>query len=130
MKRTLFAAALAIALAGCCSCSDQAVKLAGGDSGGEAELVLGQTLEVALAENPTTGYRWEWKGDASHVLEQTGEKQFVVDSAAIGAGGVMTMRFNAAAVGQTELKLVYRRPFEKGVPPIETYRVQVTVRAK
>ena len=129
MKRTLLAAALAIALGGCC-CSDQAVKLAGGDSGGKTELVLGQTLEVALAGNPTTGYRWEWRDDGEGVLKQQGEKQFVVDSAAIGAAGVMTMRFKAAAVGQTELKLVYRRSFEKGVPPIETYRVQVTVRAK
>ena len=30
-------------------------------NGREIELVTGETIEIRLSENPTTGYRWELK---------------------------------------------------------------------
>jgi predicted secreted protein len=46
----------------------------------------------------------------------------------VGAGGVEVFRFEAAGSGQTDLTLVYHRPWEKGVDPLETFAVQITVR--
>jgi len=40
----------------------------------------------------------------------------------------LTLRFEAASAGRTELELAYRRPWEKNVPPIETFKLTVVVK--
>ena len=51
-------------------------------------------------------------------------------SKAIGAPNMETFRFEAVKAGQTALKLVYHRPWEKNVDvePSETFSVQVVIR--
>lgn len=102
------------------------------DSGSRVELEKGQTLVVTLESNPSTGYSWEVAEGAGTVLQQKGEADFKSSSAGdqqlVGAGGTETLRFEAAGAGETTLKLVYYRPWEKGVEPLETFSVQVIVR--
>jgi inhibitor of cysteine peptidase len=43
----------------------------------------------------------------------------------LGAPGIQTLRFQAAQVGQTRLRLVYRRPWEEDVPPAEEFSLSV-----
>ena len=104
------------------------VKLDAGDDGSQVELKVGQTLVVSLEGNPTTGYTWETAELDEQVLQQAGETEFKPDSDAIGAGGVQTLRFETVISGQTTLNLVYRRPWEEGVEPAETFSVRVAVR--
>jgi inhibitor of cysteine peptidase len=88
-------------------------------------------LRVALAANPTTGYSWEVSGAPDPaVLEQMGEAVYEAsptDTMVVGSGGVMTFEFQAVGAGTTTLELVYRRPWEDGVEPIETVTIDVTV---
>ena len=42
-------------------------------------------------------------------------------------GRTQTVRFEAVEAGQMDLRLVYHRPWETGVEPLETFTVQVTV---
>ncbi|MBM4429116.1 MAG: protease inhibitor I42 family protein, partial [Chloroflexi bacterium] len=42
--------------------------------------------------------------------------------------GKMTLRFTGVAAGQTALKLIYHRSFEKDVPPVKTFEVTVVVK--
>lgn len=104
------------------------IRLSAKDGGSQLELAQGQTLVVSLESNPTTGYRWEVSGSTAPALRQVGEAAFEARSDLIGAPGVETFRFQAAAAGQTSLTLVYRRPWEEGVEPLETFSVQVAVR--
>jgi len=104
------------------------VRLGADDDGRQVELEAGQTLAIGLESNPTTGYTWEVAELDEHILRQVGETEFEPESGAIGAGGVETLRFETVSAGQTALRLVYHRPWEKDVEPLATFSVQVVVR--
>lgn len=99
------------------------------DAGRTVALKTGDTLDVALAANPTTGYNWCVMEMNSSVLKQAGEPAFKQDSPGrIGSGGRMTFKFQALAVGQTAVKIVYKRPWEKKELPAKTFDINVTVK--
>jgi inhibitor of cysteine peptidase len=98
------------------------------DAGRTVELRAGQALEITLPGNPTTGYLWEVASVDAAVLKAVGEPQFKADSSAVGSGGQITLRFEAASAGQTALQLIYHRSFEKDVPPAKTFEVTVVVK--
>jgi inhibitor of cysteine peptidase len=128
IRRGVIAVLLAVLVlvAGCGTSKE--VKLDANDNGRQVELKKGQTLVLALESNPTTGYTWETVEPEEPVLAQKGEVEFKSESDLLGAGGVQTLRFEAVRAGQTDLKLVYHRPWEESVEPLETFSVQVTVR--
>ena len=103
-------------------------KLSEQDDGGTVTLGIGEQLDITLAANPTTGYQWEVASGDSAVLKQVGEPVYTADSAALGSGGTMTFHFVALAPGQTTLKLVYHRPFEKDTPPVQTFEITAVVK--
>ena len=110
-----------------CSSGNE-VKLDESDDGSQVALNGGQTLVVSLEGNPTTGYTWETAEVDQKVLREVGEPQFEAESDAVGSGGVQTLRFETVTSGSTTLKLVYVRAWEEGIPPQETFSVQVIVR--
>ena len=104
------------------------VKVGSNDNGSQIELENGQLLVIALDANPTTGYMWEIVEPDEHILRQVGEGTFHYESELVGAPGVETLRFEAVSTGQTVLKMVYHRSWEKDVAPLETFSLQVVVR--
>jgi inhibitor of cysteine peptidase len=120
---------LALTVATGCSPQQQEVKATIDDNGREMQLKKGQTLVVTLEGNPTTGYSWEVAESLDEqVLRQAGEAEFKAESEALGAGGVQILRFEAVNAGTITLKLVYHRPWEKDVEPLNTFSIQVVVR--
>ncbi len=98
------------------------------DAGSIVDLVSGDRLDVVLAGNPTTGFNWHVSSVDSAVLKGAGEPSFRRDSDLIGSGGEITLSFEAAAPGQTTLKITYNRAFEKDVAPLKTYELTVIVK--
>ena len=98
------------------------------DNGKTVEVNIGDTLHVGLPSNPSTGYTWEVAEIDEKVLGQVGEVEFEPESDLLGAPGKQILYFKAVGMGQTPLKLIYRRPWEKGVEPAETFSIQVVVR--
>jgi inhibitor of cysteine peptidase len=126
---TLLILLVALTVAAGCRSQQQEVKASVDDAGREVQLNKGQTLAVTLEGNPSTGYSWEVAEPLDEkVLRQVGEPEFKAESEALGAGGVQILRFEAVNTGQIALNLVYHRPWEKGVEPLETYSLQVIVR--
>ena len=126
---TLLTLILALTLATGCSPQQQEVKATIDDAGREKQLQKGQTLVITLEGNPTTGYSWEVAEPLNEqVLRQVGEPEFKAESQALGAGGIQVLRFEAVNAGKTTLKLIYHRPWEEGVDPLETYSIEVVVR--
>jgi inhibitor of cysteine peptidase len=98
------------------------------DAGRSIELRVADKLEVTLPGNPTTGFQWEVGSGDTSIIKPGGESEFKPSSEALGSGGKVTIRFEAVAAGQTTLKLIYHRPFEKDTPPDQTFEVTVTVK--
>lgn len=97
------------------------------DDGSTITVKAGDTIQVVLEGNPTTGYTWTAalsEEDAS-ILQQIGEPAYETGGG-IGAGGVYTFRFKALAAGEATLKLVYAQPWSSALPE-ETFTVTVKV---
>jgi inhibitor of cysteine peptidase len=101
------------------------VKLTAKDS--TANLKVGQAFNVSLEANPTTGFTWEAQNLDGKLIAQTGDAEFKSDTNLTGASGMLTLRFKALAPGKTTLHLVYHRPWEKDIPPIGQYDLDVTI---
>ncbi|HUI89999.1 MAG TPA: protease inhibitor I42 family protein [Anaerolineales bacterium] len=121
-----------VGLLGACavgSSSEASTKrLTESDSGGSIQLHLGDKLEVTLPANPTTGFQWEVSAGNAAILQPNGAAEFQPSSSALGGGGNIIFRFQAVGTGQMPLKLVYHRPFEQDVPPVQTFEVSIIVR--
>ncbi len=98
------------------------------DNGRTVTVAPGTVITVMLDGNPTTGYSWEASISNPAVLKQTNAAEFKPSSGAIGAGGTFTFQFQAQSAGKTDLTLVYRRSWETGVAPLQTYHVTIEVR--
>jgi len=101
------------------------------DADSQVEIEQGQILVVTLKSNPTTGYSWEVVETQESILQQMGEAEFKQSDTGgpplVGVGGWEIFRFKAISAGQTSLKLVYHRPWEEGVEPINTFSIEVVV---
>ena len=105
------------------------------DNGRQVTLSQDEVLVVSLESNPSTGYTWEiapLQKQDEPILHQRGDSGFEAQTRPLGAGGPIlgaptrqVLQFESSAAGQTELRLVYRRPWEKDVPPLKTFAVQV-----
>ena len=97
------------------------------DNGHEVSLALGEQVELSLAENQTTGFRWELKSQAEPVCELV-QDRFELPDGKPGNGGVHRWEFRAVHPGSGEIQLEYRRPWEKNVAAAKTYKASIRVR--
>lgn len=88
------------------------------------DLAVGETLELSLPENPTTGHRWHFDPAPPAVLKVESD-HFEPPHGALGAGGRRRWTFRAQEPGEGTLKLVYRRSWEKTAAG--HFRAEVTV---
>jgi inhibitor of cysteine peptidase len=95
------------------------------DDGSAVSVRVGETFTVVLEGNPTTGYSWQ-VGAVDQAVLTSGEPGYVAESDLIGAGGTYTFTFTAVAAGETQVRLVYLRPWET-VAPLQTFTLDVTV---
>ncbi len=130
----LTVALVAVAAMGCgdsVNADNGPLKLGEPDNGKSFTVKVGDTIEVAIAGNPTTGYAWTaaLSDEDATLLEQVGEPAYVQDSAEgeiVGAGGTYTLTFKATAAGEAALKLVYSRSWESE-EPLNTFEATITV---
>ena len=83
---------------------------------------------VFLFRPALEGNHWEMVSGDTTILRPIGKPEFKPERAAVGAGGALTLRLEAASAGRTKLGLAYRRPWEKDVQPIETFEATVVVK--
>ena len=82
------------------------------------------TFELSLPENPTTGYRWEFRSNGEPVCRLV-STEFDASLGGIGSGGNRRWRFQVAETGVATIKLVYQRAFETDKPPAKSFEVTV-----
>jgi inhibitor of cysteine peptidase len=116
---------LSILLSGCSA--GNPIQLYQIDSGRTIRMQSNGTLKIVLDANPTTGYQWKAMPWDTDVIEQIDEPVYKPRSEAIGSGGEITFYFKALSTGQTPIKFIYFRAFEKDVSPIKSFKVTIVV---
>lgn len=128
MKKIIILAVVAMLLiATLAACSSKTVKVDKSMNGQTITVKKGQTIVVSLAGNPTTGFNWAAADLDTSILSQQGDAAFKADSNLIGAGGMVTLTFEAVGTGTTALTLNYARSWETGVEPAQVFSVTVIV---
>jgi inhibitor of cysteine peptidase len=95
-------------------------------NGREVSLAVGEMLEISLAENRTTGFRWDLKSKAEPVCILV-KSTFEPAMGPPGRGGTHRWQFQAVRAGTAKIELEYRRPWEQNSPPGRTLKVNVQV---
>lgn len=89
------------------------------------KLAVGETKEIILDSNPTTGYSWSIiRSDGLEVIEE-----FILDDTngpVCGAGGKQHYRLSAKCPGEYEFMATYRRSWENDA--IETFSLKIDVK--
>lgn len=87
---------------------------------------INQEFVIALDSNPTTGYDWEESHDGN-LLNLVDDEYKPDEKAAglVGAGGTQYFRFKAIKTVQTEITLVYKRPWETEILEQKVFNVDI-----
>jgi inhibitor of cysteine peptidase len=88
---------------------------------------VGDTVEVALNENPTTGYRWEITDFDSRIVSGEGSSFSVSPEAMIGAAGTRRITFRARNPGVVRIELILRRSWESANDAIARWAITIEV---
>ena len=96
------------------------------DNGLQLNLAQGQELHIHLRANPSTGFDCHLvDGDASILLE-TG-RAYRADSDAPGSPADLDLTYRLVGAGTTRLVLHYHRIWEKEIPPLHTFVLNIIV---
>ncbi len=101
-------------------------------NGREVTIQVGETLEVSLSENASTGHQWSIPPEVKRKLTPTlHEKEETVEAASgpPGKSGVRHLYFETGAPGIAELEVHYRRPWETNKQPARRFKLRVVVQA-
>ena len=104
-----------------------AVTLWDSDNGRRIPVRVGATITVRLNSNPTTGYSWNLAdAGAPPILQLLGTPRLESPTGQpIGAPGTQVYRFKVVSAGQGTLRLLYQRPWEKGIQAARKWEVAV-----
>lgn len=123
-----------MALAACLAAFSSACSTAGGKSGGSfTETDSGKTfttspgavLDIQLKGNYTTGYSWNIVACDKAIVRPAKAEYTPNQPQLAGSGGVQHYTFNIVGRGQTTLKIIYHRVWEKDIPPAQTFALQI-----
>ena len=97
------------------------------DSGQTIGIGVNQEFVIALGSNPTTGYGWQESHDETMVelVESEYEMGAEAKQGMIGAGGIEYFRFKALKTGETEITMVYKRPWEAEIADQKVFTVNI-----
>jgi predicted secreted protein len=138
--RALLASVLTATLVSCARSASREVGAPGGigdpraresdERGDPAAYVVttGESFEVRLPANPTTGFAWELSSPLDEsVVRKVGAAYRPDESGKVGGGGTSIWTFAATGPGRATLVLLYRRPWEPEVAPAKVAVYSVAV---
>jgi inhibitor of cysteine peptidase len=99
------------------------------DTNNDMQIVLDRNniLIVKLLASPGTGYGWQIvKSD--HLQPLTDSELLPLQAEITGASEIQVFRFVAQNSGTSILELHYLRAWEKNVPPLKTYHLNIEIR--
>ena len=101
------------------------------DNKSSVNLKTGDSFQVKLESNQTTGYSWKLSEITDVKVILPGSSVYETsskDKNVAGAGGFETFTFKAANPGETKLLLEYIRSWEEGVEPVNSFTLDIKVK--
>jgi inhibitor of cysteine peptidase len=95
-------------------------------NGTEIDLAAGETLEVRLQENPSTGFKWVLESAGKGACALVGDA-FENGGAIPGQPGTHRWEFRAEQAGSGTITLSYQRPWEEKQSPARSFTLRVRV---
>jgi inhibitor of cysteine peptidase len=124
---------LALAATFCCSPSAFAATkvITDADQGGKIHLNLGDTLELRLKSNPSTGYMWYVEKESTPILKLGRQSQTQPDDPsmdpAVGRPVIQIFKLETRHRGQGVLLLHYVRSWDKPSPDDEQFKLHAVI---
>jgi predicted secreted protein len=126
----LTAAVMAAALAAA-PAEARTITVGAGANGKTVVLHRTDRLRIRLAENPSTGYHWQFAKRPAPAILRFVSSTFVAppqtEPPTVGAGGTRVYLYRARGMGRTTLRLKYVGP-GSNAPVARRYRLTVRVR--
>ena len=100
------------------------------NNGGTVYVLPGEIIRVKLRSNPSTGFSWALGPIEEGFFEDKSE--FIADphrEYEAGYGGNTIWTFKAVRSGETEIPLIYARPWEDDRPAARTFNLHVVIGA-
>ena len=85
---------------------------------------VNEEFKIPLESNPSTGYKWEASFDEAF-LKLKADRFKRPAKALIGAGGTQTFVFLPVKQGDTKIRFVYKRHWEKTNAREKTFRIHI-----
>ena len=101
------------------------------DTNNNSQIIIqkGNIMIVELLTNPGIGYSWQIIQNDPDKLKSLGDSVLKpIEAEAPGASENQVFRFSAQNSGSTMLELHYLRPWERNLPPLKTYQINVQIR--
>jgi inhibitor of cysteine peptidase len=97
------------------------------DKGRDVEIKVGDTLEVRLASNPSTGYMWYVHPKSTALLKLIGQTHTDAADPGVGRPIVQVFTFQPRRASDVILLLRYARAWEKPVLGQEQFSLHVVI---
>ena len=101
------------------------------NNGQSLSLKVNEMVQIRLESNITTGFKWNLSNETDTgivSLISSGYKRTSTDKELVGAGGYETFTFKAKSKGNTTIVLTYNKPWEEGVAPEKTFKLNIVVK--
>lgn len=104
------------------------------DTGKTIRFAVGETFRVKLETVPTAGYIWRLDGELPGFLEQVSEDTLPttpeqLEPGFVGGNHWMVFTYRVVQPGAATLTLIEGRPWEKGAPPSNTFKLRIEAQA-
>jgi inhibitor of cysteine peptidase len=93
------------------------------------EVQAGETFDIVIDTNPTTGYHWEFIGEVDGNIVEFVSRDYTADEpVSPGSGGVDVWTFKAVSTGQAQITLGSYPPGVNGGEPEQTVAFNIIVK--
>jgi len=97
------------------------------DNNRTLDIPVGETVQIILSENATTGYRWAVESTDSEFIEALGSEPRY-PAKAVGSGGEVAFAFRGKEAGTGEIVLKQWRKWEGDSSITARFRLRLNVR--
>ena len=115
-------------LGGCQTEASKVLNLTIADHGRAVSVNKGEPIQIVLEGNPATGLTWLVDDLDIKVVATTGTPTYTPSSDVVGGGGKFTFNFTSLTRGQTNMRIIFIKPSERGRAPEKTFAIMITVR--